>query len=113
MEEAQNIYWYHGDVCLNIYYSDNPPSSDKKYVLDTIKDDGQNVIHKLKYEGHIRNIVVPKKEQKDPKYLRAIHNAVHKFLEDDRRESVKFVEAGKHMYCTRKQHEKIVAMKKK
>jgi len=108
----QIIYWYHGDVCLNIYYSDNLPPSDKKYVTDEIKDDGTNIIHKLKYEGHTRTVIVPKREQKDPKYLRAIHNAVHKFLDDKRRESVKFVEAGKHMYCTRKQHEKIVSLNK-
>ena len=110
--EDQIIYWFHGDVCMNVYYSDNLPPSDKKYVTDNVKDDGKNDIHKLQYDGHTRTIVIPKKERKDPKYLRAIHNAVHKFLDDKRRESVKFVGAGKHLYCTRKQHEKIRELNK-
>lgn len=106
------VYWYHGDVCGNIYYSDNLPASDKIYVSDELKDDGTNIKHKLSYNGHTRNIVVPKSDQKNPVYLRAIHNAVHKFLEDGKRESVKFVEAGKHQFCTKKQYEKFISIKK-
>jgi hypothetical protein len=106
------IYWYHGDVCRNITYSDNLPATDKQYVLDELKDEGDTIKHKLSYNGHTRNIIVPKKEQKNPVYLRGIHNAVHKFLEDGKRESVKFVEAGKHQFCTRKQYEKVIATKK-
>ena len=112
-ENGKNyIYWYAGDACGNVVYSDNVPSSEKKYVLDELKDEGTDLKHKLSYNGHTRNIVVPKKDKNNPVYLRAIHNAVHKFLEDGRRESVKFVEAGKHQFCTRKQHEKFIATQK-
>lgn len=112
MADNKTIYWFHGDVCLNIQYSDNLPASDKPYVVDELIDEGAMIKHRLKYNGHTKNVMVPKAEQKDPKYLRAIHNAVHRFLEDGRKESVKFVAAGKHMYCTRKQHEKIISIKK-
>jgi hypothetical protein len=112
MSDNKLIYWFHGDVCLNIQYSDNLPASDNPYVIDEMIDEGTTIKHRLKYNGHTRNVVVPKKEQSDPQYIRAIHNAVHKFLEDGRRESVKFVAAGKHQYCTRKQHEKIISIKK-
>lgn len=112
MPDNKIIYWFHGDVCLNIQYSDNPPASDKPYVTDEMVDEGTVMKHKLKYNGHTKNIIVPKNEQQDPKYLRAFHNAVHRFLEDGRKESVKFVSSGKHQYCTRKQHEKIISIKK-
>jgi hypothetical protein len=101
MSDNKLIYWFHGDVCLNIQYSDNLPASDNPYVIDEMIDEGTTIKHRLKYNGHTRNVVVPKKD-----------NAVHKFLEDGRRESVKFVAAGKHQYCTRKQHEKIISIKK-
>jgi hypothetical protein len=106
--ESQIVYWFHGDVCLNIHYSDNPPASDKKYVKDDITDNGNVINHTLSFEGHRRNIQVPKMDQKNPKYLRAIHMAVHKFLQDGKKESVKYVAAGKYQYCTRKQHEKLM-----
>jgi len=110
--ENKVIYWFPGDVCGNLRYSDNLPASDTPYVEDTLIDMGSEIKHRLKYNDHTRNIVVPKKQQKDPKFLRAIHNAVHKFLEDGKRESVKYIEAGKHQFCTRKQYEKFISTKK-
>ena len=73
---------------------------------------GTAIKHRLTFNGHTRNIVIPKKESKDPKYLHSLHNAIHKFLEDGKRESAKYIAAGKNMYCTRKQHEKIISIKK-
>jgi len=112
MEEKKLIYWFPGDVCGNLQFSDNLPPSDRKYVTDELIDDGANIKHRLKYGEHTRNIIVPKKDQKNPVYIRSIHNAVHKFLEDGKRVSVKFIEAGKHQFCTRKQYEKFIATKK-
>jgi hypothetical protein len=112
MSDNKIIYWFHGDVCLNIQYSDNLPASDKPYVIDEMIDEGTTIKHRLKYNGSTRNIIVPKQEQKDPKYIRSIHNAVHRFLEDGRKESINFVVAGKHQFCTRKQYERIISVKK-
>jgi hypothetical protein len=105
------IYWFAGDVCGNVVSSDNLPATGKLYVTDELKDEGANIKHKLTYNGHTRNIVVPKRGGDGPVYIRALHNAVHKFLEDGKRVSVKFVEAGKHQFCTRKQYEKFIAKK--
>ena len=40
MQDHKIIYWFHGDVCLNLQYSDNLPASDKSYVEDALIDEG-------------------------------------------------------------------------
>jgi len=114
MEETEKkiIFWFHGDACGNVVYSDNLPNTGTLYVTDELKDEGTTIKHKLSYNGHTRNIVVPKKGGNTPVYIRALHNAVHKFLEDGKRVSVKFIEADKQKFCTRKQYEKFIATKK-
>lgn len=109
--KSKKFYWFHSDVCLNITYSDNPPLSSKRFVEDTVTDLGNAIKHTLDFEGHKRNIIVPKTEKNDTKYIKTIHNAIHKFLADRKKESDGYVQKNKYLYCTNKQHEKIRANK--
>lgn len=103
------MYYFHGDRCMNITMSDNPPRTGLKFVECEMKELPNGMIKKVFKCGEKKaSFTFPKNELKSMDILRKTHNVVHKLLEDNVKESKSYIEKEKHEFCAKKQYERLM-----